>query len=62
MSKIIIKSKIGKRFRPGPLPQLYQAANRLMELGFRTFGIVLSSSVMVPMIFRGLTTCEYNTL
>lgn len=56
----IFPSVKGKRFRPGPLPQLYQAANRLMELGFRTFGIVLSSSVMVPMIFRGLTTSRYR--
>jgi len=45
----------GKRFRPGPLPQLHRAANQLLELGFRAFGIVLSGSVMVPMIFRSLT-------
>jgi len=49
---------LGKRFRPGPLPQLHQAANRLMELGFRGFGIVLSGSVMIPMIFRSLTTSK----
>jgi len=56
----IFPSVKGKRFRPGPLPQLHQAANRLMELGFRGFGIVLSGSVMIPMIFRSLTTTQYQ--
>jgi len=31
-----------------------------MELGFRGFGIVLSGSVMIPMIFRSLTTTQYQ--
>lgn len=44
----------GKAFRPGPVPQLHQAVNRLMELGFRAFAIVLSSSLFIPMIFRSL--------
>ena len=51
----IINISSGKRFRPGPVPQLHRAANQLLELGFRAFGIVLSASVMVPMIFRSLT-------
>ena len=44
----------GRAFRPGPVPQLHQAVNRLMELGFRAFAIVLSSSLFIPMIFRSL--------
>jgi len=56
----IFPSVKGKRFRPGLLPQLHQAANRLMELGYRAFGIVLSGSVMVPVIFRCLTTAQYQ--
>ena len=33
-----------------------------MELGFRGFGIVLSGSVMIPMIFRSLTTSKKTGL
>jgi len=49
----------GKAFRPGPVPQLHQAVNRLMELGFRAFAIVLSSSLFIPMIFRSLLADEH---
>jgi len=48
----------GRNFRLGPIPQLHQAANRLMELGYRAFGIILSSSLIIPVIFRSLTTEE----
>lgn len=55
-SLFVFPSVKGRNFRLGPIPQLHQAANRLMELGYRVFGIILSSSLIIPVIFRSLTT------